>query len=106
MIHALHQDCIAVVATAPVDKVSAQMQHLDYNGSGIAEVTLKERGMLSACQVHLWELLNDWYEARHSNKFAGVARHLSYPVDFPDEARRAVLELAAQVWARLEAGVC
>jgi hypothetical protein len=94
---------IATLATASIDKLSARAQHLDHHGGAVAEIA-GDRGLLFACQRHLWALLNDWdHDARQAEQVAAVKHHLAG--DLPAlqrQLRRAVLEVGAGVWSRLE----
>ena len=46
---------MAVVATEPVDKLSARLQHLDAHSDSLREVLDDERGPIRECQRHLWQ---------------------------------------------------
>jgi hypothetical protein len=92
---------IASVGTAPLDKLSSRLQHLDSVGSACAELSMP-RGVLYTCQTHLWSLLNDWSLMRHSDKWQVVVSHLGDAATLQQESRLALLSISGHVWSRLE----
>ena len=97
--------CIAAVATTPLDKLSARLQHLDTVGSSLAELADgRPKGLLAKCQRHFWRLMGQLYSEVPS-ELGAVDHHFRSPGDLPDQARSVILGLAASVWSRLEVGL-
>jgi hypothetical protein len=99
--------CLAALATIPIDKLSARLQHLDHCGGSLAELT-QEHGLLEQCQKQYFSLLQGLYPTHpdmRDRRFEALDQHLSSPAGFASRVRGIVLRLAAMVWGRMEVKV-
>ena len=93
---------VALLATQPVDRLSASCQHLDHHSGAAREVT-SPNGSLYRCQRHLWSLLNAWERSTaQAAQVSAVRHHLGSGLQAQDALWTAVLEIGGAVWARLE----
>ena len=100
---------VALVCTIPMDKLSNRLQHLDASSSALLELTLDSKGPKNpfhACQEHLWQVSNPFYESRRSQHLSVLWDHLAAAgccrETLVNDARKAATTLASQVWARCE----
>ena len=94
---------VALVASAPIDRLSYRLQHLDCAGGSCAEMVHRGPSCpMIACQKHLWEVLNPWFESPHAGHFEALFWYLSVlGVDMKQvvcNARAISVGLGAGVW--------
>jgi len=103
---------VALLVTAPVDRLSSRLQHLvNRTGNilgtaGLASAGGGAGGALAAClacQRHLWGLVNGWDDSCPQAVLVNaVKHHLGHTASSHDALRAAALSVGAAIWARLE----
>ncbi len=92
--------------TAPLEKFSLRLQHLDATGGGsmIELCNPASSGLLDRLFGTFWELLNDWNESDHQHLLPFVTWYLhdaGVPHDeLLDKQYETCVGLAAAIWAR------
>ena len=93
---------VACMASAPVDRLSARMQHLEHHSHALTELP----GLVDECSKHLWLQLNS-DKSDNAGKHVHTIIHQFESADLTESTRRTASEttvcIAAQCWARMEA---
>ena len=101
---------MAVVATEPVGKLSARLQHLDAHSDSLREVLDDKRGPIRACQRHLWTLANSPARTPQAARTTAVGMLLDFfhedKAEVFDELVKITIGLSAKIWARFEVLLC